>query len=1002
MANIAEIVARLTLNAKDFTAKFDGAVDQAVTRARSGGAQIGRAFAETAGGGLRTFAAEVPIIGSALTGLSGAALVAGASVGSLALVLGNGITGLEDATNATRQLEAVLKATGNQTGFTADELQDFADSLENSLAVTAESVVKAEQVLATFDGVAGSTFKRAIVAASDLSAVYGGDLASNTEKLGITLQNLAQGNVEGLSKGFKFLGTETTNVIAALAKTGQTAEAQRALLDALEKTVGGSGEAAAGGLTGSFFRFRTALDNISEGIVAQSGLYTGTISFFDQLATQANAIADSFDRANKARGGAPGGGTGSIAFANDPFANLDKLASDRAATRAAEAAKAEGDKARAAAEAAASAARAATEQQRGAAAAEQAAKALDRQRVALSANLADLEFAARAAGMQADEAEKLTALRQRELTFGKLLTENDKVRITRAIELRQINEQGAAGDKAALDDLRRANEGYLDMLAKRGTDWIDNAAAAQKALVVQQREDFRFLSDSFYDIFSGRSGNIWSKFKELGARTLADLASQFVLGGTINIGGTTGGGLVGGLVNKVGGAISSSLLGSLGGAAGGVAGALGLTGLIGSTGAAATAGVSLAAATAAGVPGLAGVGAVGAIGGSGLAGAGAALAAAAPWLAAAAGLVALGVAVFGSKDPFSDAGLTTALDGVSVNSLRTRGKESAGKSQGLTDTVSATLSDLASAFGTTLVAGIRGGSIGTNNDQFYYNPTGGDFKAGGRMSFATAEEAAAAAVRDLVSKGALAGVDESVARLLSTGDLTTQTAKARLLAGALKEFSGGSDPTLAAVQALNAEFTQLRDIMAEAGSSAADVAKASALYDERLQAIKASSAGATSTLSAFLKDLGFGSASPLALGDQRTAALAEYAAATAAIGSKSFDQGAFVSAGQRLLEIETQISGRTQDFFATFSQVQADTNRAIAAINNASAISGENPFARKTADNTGITADNTALMAQGISALPAGIAAAFAQALAAAGFAGGFVGGDNRGFVAAA
>lgn len=1034
MASVSEIVARLTLNAKEFTSRFEGAIDQATTRARAGGAQIGRAFSETAGDGLREFAGQVPVVGSALTGLNGAALLAAGGIGAATLALGFALSNTEEYARASRGLDAVLKATGNQTGFTADQLRAFAEEQESALAISAESILEAQKVLATYDGVAGTTFKRSIELAADLAATFGGDLSSNSEKLGNVLQNLAAGNVEGLSKGFKFLGTAALGTIAALAKTGDTAAAQTALLDALEEKIGGTGGAAGQGVAGAFFRLADSVGDLSRNFAEQSGLYGAVVSGLDGAAAAAGKYADRLTSLNGLQltgqafklaqfafnpaaaigamvGNAIGGGGSGMTA--DQKATRDGIlaqqarreqgdadrAADQAAKRATDAAKAEGDKARAAADAVESAKQAATEQERVAKAAEAAAKAVERQRDALSASVADLEFGAKMAGLTRDEAEKLTAIRSRELQFGKLLSANDRERIARAIDLRQINAEGRAADDESLGQLMNANDGFLDDLSKRATAWIDVAATAQGELVKRQREDFKYLSDSFYDIFSGRSGNIWNKFKELGARTLAELAAQFVLTGNLNLDGTSGGGLVGSIVSALGGSkgggggLLSAGLSSLG-LAGGIGGLVGSAGLGAVT-------ISSAAATAAGVGALggttlagAGAGASGILGSLG--GAGAALGAAAPYLALAAGLAVLATQVF-KKDPFSDVGLVTAIDGVKQSSIRTRGTGSAEKADTLTDAVSATLASLAQTLGTSVKAGIAGGSIGTNKDSFYYNPTGGDFKAAGKVSYATAEDAALAAVRDLVSKGALSGIDSSIAKLLSTGDLTTQTAKAQLLASALKEFSSTGDPTIAAVTALNEQFAQLRDVMAEAGSSAADVAKASALYDTKLQAIRDSTGAATSTLKSFLEDLGFGSSSPLALGDQVAAARAAYGTASAGIGSAGFDQGAFVAAGQRLLDIEGQINGRTQDFFAVFNQVQADTNRAIGAINNATTINTENPFAKKTADATAATADNTAALLGAFDGLSERIAA-----LLAANGSGGFIGGDSRGFVNAA
>lgn len=955
MANVNDIVARLVLDAKNFTSGFQSAVDQATAKARAGGAQISRAFNETAGAGLRDFAGQVPVVGGALTGLSGVALTAAAGIGAFTAAAGFAIANTEEYAQAARQLEAVLKATGNQTGFTTQQLKDFAEAQESALAISAESILKAEQVLASFDGVAGTTFKRATLAAADLAAVYGGDLAGNAEKLGVVLQNLAQGNVEGLSKGFKFLGTATLDTIAALAKTGDTAAAQTALLDALEKKVGGAGAAAGQGLAGSFFRLKDAIGDASRAFAEQSGLYTGVVSGINSIAGAVEGYADKLrglnglqltgeayklltyalpggqflragiDRLTGADKARPVGADGSLKFDNLSFINIDRVAEDAAAAAATKKAGAEAE-AKRSAEAAAEAAKA------HATASEAAAKSIERQRKALGESIADLEFQAKAAGMSRTEAEKLGTLRRLELQYGKLLSDNDRQRISNAIELRRRTEEAVAARRQEIEDFVGSNGSLLPGLQEGSLKPADLGAilglptSRGGAGATELGQRFRYLSDAFYDAFSGRAGNIWDKFKDIGLRTVSEIASQFVLTGKLNIGGSGGG--LGGLLGGAG-------IGGIAGAAIGI------------------------------------------------------------------GLPLIG-SLIGSIGPTSRgfANLSTnAAGGIVQNNMKrgNKGTEALGNATAAAQAFLSQLNGLASQFGGSLAGNVDLGAIGFSKGTFQLKSTQldkGAYGGGTTTRFDTAEEVVAAALKQALSRGAITGIDATVQKLLSSGDLATQTAKAQLLGNALKELNSTGDPLKAAVAELNDQFAELRDVMIEAGSSSEDLAKASALYDKKLQEIQKSSEQAVSGLRNFLADLNFGSGSPLSLGDQRAAALANYQSQVGLIGSAGFDQGAFVSAGQRLLDIEGQISGRTQDFFSIFNQVQADTNRAISTIANATGITGDNPFARQTADATAATANNTSQLLQAVNNLTSALTSG------AAGGGGAFVGGGGRGFVA--
>jgi hypothetical protein len=913
MANVNDIVARLVLNAKAFTAGFDQVVNDATVKAKAGGAQIGRAFSDQAGQGLRNFAGEVPVVGSALTGLSGVALTAAAGIGAVSLAAGAALANTEEYTVAARQLEAVLRATGNTTGFTTDQLKEFAEAQESAWAISAEAILKAEQVLSSFDGVAGTTFKRAISLSADMAAVWGGDLSGNAEKLGMVLQNLAQGNVEGLSKGFRNLGKTTLESIEALAKSGQTAEAQTALLDALASKIGGTAEGAAQGtLTGAFFRLKDAIGDASRAFAEQSGLYDSAVSGVNSLTSAIDGYTAKLREMNGTELSAkalqllaflanPAGNAGLLFGSGAPdinvaagnsagfggFTGRSTVTEDASAKAAADRAKAEGDRARASEAAAAAAKKHADESER-------ATKAIAKQRADLAQSIEDLEFQAKTAGMSRTEAEKLGTLRRLELQYGRLLSDNDRQRIANAIELRQRTEEAVSARRREIDDFVSGNGSLLPGLMEGSLKPGDLGAllglkTGGSAGATEAGQNFRYLSDAFYDAFSGRAENIWSKFTDLGTRSISELAAQLVTTGKFDFGSTGLGGL-------------------LGGGAGGIAGAvLGI-----------------------GLPLIGGI--------------------------------------INSIGPTSRgfANLRTDASGRIVTNNMQRGREgdaAQANASAAAQQFLSSLTGLASQFGGSIAGGVDLGAIGFSKGTFQLKSTQlskGAYGGGTTTRFNTAEEVVAAALQQALSRGAITGLDAGIQKLLSGGDLGAQTAKAQLLASALKEFNTSANPLQAAVDDLNDQFAELRDVMIEAGSSTEDMAKASALYDKKLQEIQKSSEQAITGLRDFLNDLNFGSSSPLALGDQRAAALANYNSLVSGIGSAGFDQSAFVAAGRRLLDIETQISGRTQDFFSIFNQVQADTNRAITGIQNANSIAGENPFARATADATAATANNTA------------------------------------------
>ncbi|MFM2042571.1 MAG: hypothetical protein RLY86_1147 [Pseudomonadota bacterium] len=216
-------------------------------------------------GGAEAMAGRLGPAGAALAALGPVGLAVGAAMGVLTLGITEGLRAAGEAEQSYRRLEAVLKATGQSAGLTAEQIAAFADGQEAATLASAEAVQDAASVLATFRSVAGDTFTRALSLAGDMAAAFGGDLSSAAMQLGKALED----PVEGLSAlrrvGVSFTGSQA-EVIRSLVETGQVAEAQRLILDALEQQVGGAAAAEAGGVTGAANRLSDARGKLLEEI----------------------------------------------------------------------------------------------------------------------------------------------------------------------------------------------------------------------------------------------------------------------------------------------------------------------------------------------------------------------------------------------------------------------------------------------------------------------------------------------------------------------------------------------------------------------------------------------------------------------------------------------------------------------------------------------------------------------------------------------------------------
>jgi lambda family phage tail tape measure protein len=222
-------------------------------------------------GRLEAFAGNLGGVGSAMLRLGSIGLAAGAAVGALTLALGQGLRELEAAQQSFLRLEGVLKATGHASGLTRGQLVELADTMEMSTLATAEGVMDAASVLATFRSISGETFLRTIKAAQDLSSVFGQDLRSSAVQLGKALEDPVEGVTALKRVGVTFSATQR-DMIAAMVETGDVAGAQALILRTLEQQVGGAGEAEAGGLTGAVHHLKSAWGNLLEELARTPGV----------------------------------------------------------------------------------------------------------------------------------------------------------------------------------------------------------------------------------------------------------------------------------------------------------------------------------------------------------------------------------------------------------------------------------------------------------------------------------------------------------------------------------------------------------------------------------------------------------------------------------------------------------------------------------------------------------------------------------------------------------
>jgi hypothetical protein len=207
-------------------------------------------------GPLGGVASRISILSNVQSGANLALLAGSAAFAGLAFGIAAAVRESEKFTQLQRRTEAVLRATGNAAGLTANDIRELADELDRTTLADPAEVEQASQMLLTFKSVVGNTFREAIKLSVDLAEVGFGSVTSGAVQLGKALEDPTNGIAALRRVGVSFTATQKEQ-IKNFQESGQLAKAQAVVLKALRDQVGGAAAGSAGGLTG-------AIDDLSD------------------------------------------------------------------------------------------------------------------------------------------------------------------------------------------------------------------------------------------------------------------------------------------------------------------------------------------------------------------------------------------------------------------------------------------------------------------------------------------------------------------------------------------------------------------------------------------------------------------------------------------------------------------------------------------------------------------------------------------------------------------
>ena len=189
---------------------------------------------------------------SKLTKGLGGALLKGGAIGLGITAVTKGFQGLskvvkqsikewEDASAAQKKLAQTLEVTGAAAWTTTEELNAMADAYQKATNFSSNDVTKMQTVLLGFKNISEDTFQSASDAILDMAEVMGMDLVSATQTVGKALDDPISGLGSLSRQGFKFSEAEK-ELIKNLVEAGESAKAQKIILDELNTTYGGAAE----------------------------------------------------------------------------------------------------------------------------------------------------------------------------------------------------------------------------------------------------------------------------------------------------------------------------------------------------------------------------------------------------------------------------------------------------------------------------------------------------------------------------------------------------------------------------------------------------------------------------------------------------------------------------------------------------------------------------------------------------------------------------------------
>lgn len=239
-------------------------------------------------------ASRISVLNSLFT--SGNLVITGFAAGMAVLSAGTykSLKVFDEYQRGQLKTEALLKATGNAAGFTAQQLENQASSVALNTLASVGGIVEAQNVLQTFKTVSGDTFTQAIELSQDMAAVFGGTAKDKALQLGKALENPTEGLTALKKSGVTFTESER-EMVRAMQDAGDVADAQSFILRKLRDQVGGAGSAEAGGLSGDVDTMSQRWDELLNSFAETTGSAGIASSWIQNISGALKGLREAID-----------------------------------------------------------------------------------------------------------------------------------------------------------------------------------------------------------------------------------------------------------------------------------------------------------------------------------------------------------------------------------------------------------------------------------------------------------------------------------------------------------------------------------------------------------------------------------------------------------------------------------------------------------------------------------------------------------------------------------